>query len=174
MNRDNQQERLHFDIGYFIGMVDGEGCYQMCPNIVRGITYWSPAITIANTDPLIVERTSQALDNIGLPYHVWSPKLIKGHDKRIKYIIQIKGIKRVKKATDLILRFSSGKKERAKLLNDFCNFRLSIPRGKVNQWGERYSDREREYKDKLSELNSHYKGAVSSETTRSNTQTTRV
>jgi len=152
---------LHFDIGYFIGLVDGEGCYQLCPNR----KYWSPAITIANTDPLIIQRLHEALTNIGLAHHIWSPKSA-GKEKRIKYIVQIKGIKRVKKATDLIIKFLSGKLERAKLLNEFCTFRLSIPVGEVNQFGRSYGDKEREFKDKLSYLNTGFKSAKSSETIR--------
>jgi len=160
---DNPQERLHFYIGYFLGIIDGEGAYQLGPDR----KYYSPSININNTDQLVIDRIAEALDYLGLPYFVWHPKR-HGKEKRKPIRVVIKGIKRVKRVTDLILKYPSAKKERARLLNEFCKYRLSVPKagGKTNQFDTRYSDIERNFKERLRELNSKHKGAISSETIR--------
>ena len=164
---DNQQERLLFDIGYIIGMLDGEGSYQLgCKYVRSDRHYYSPKVSIFNNNPKIIQQVINALKYIGISYHVWSPQ-IKGKEKRIVYRIQIAGIRRVKKFTDLILEYPSGKKERAKLLNDFCNYRLSIPQKDLDSGHIiTYSQVEEDFHAKLKELNLATRGAISSETIR--------
>jgi hypothetical protein len=159
----NPQERLHFNIGYLIGIIDGEGAYQLGPDKI----YYSPVITINNTDDKIIKLTTEALTLLGIPYHVWKPKLF-GKERRYYARILIKGIKNVKLATDIILKYPSAKNERAQLLNDFCNHRLLIAKGhgSKNQFKTKYSNIEIQFKERLRELNSKYKGAKSPETIR--------
>lgn len=160
----NQQERRHFYIGYLLGIIDGEGAYQLSPDK----KYYSPVITINNTDDELIDRTAEALRFLAIPYHVWVPKR-HSKERRKPKRLYIKGIKRVKRATDVLLEFPSAKRERAKLLNDFCRHRLSIPRkgGNTNQFDTRYSKIEIQFKERLRQLNAKYKGAVSPETIRS-------
>lgn len=149
----NPQERLHFYIGYLIGIIDGEGAYQLSPDK----KYFSPMITINNTDEEIIRLTCEALTQLGLDHHVWYPKQY-GKEYRQATRVYIRGIEHVKKATDLILKYPSGKDERAKLLNEFCTYRLKKQTP--------YSDIEIQFKEKLRQMNAKYKGAKSSETIR--------
>jgi hypothetical protein len=159
----NQQERLFFNIGYLIGIIDGEGCYQFGKKYeYKGYSIYAPRITIFNNNIHIIEQTIRILKELDITHNLWKTKM-HGKDKSQGYRIEIAEVKRVKKFTDLILKYPSGKHERAKLLNDYCNFRLSIP------WGKRksYVAEEKVFFDKLREMNLQFrKGTKSSETIR--------
>lgn len=166
MNKDNQQERLYFyNLGYILGLVDGEGCCTMR----RDKKYYSPLITISNTNYEIIRNASEALRQMGIAFYItYRPyNLLRYKEKRPWWRINIQGLKRVLKATDILLQLPSGKKDRLQLLNDFCRFRLSVPqtnKGGTNQWKALYGKTEQDYKDRLIQMNNQYKGSVSSET----------
>ncbi len=159
----NQQERLFFNIGYLIGIIDGEGCYQFGKKYeYKGYSIYAPRITIFNNNIHIIQQTIDILKSLDITYNLWKTKL-HGKEKSVGYRIEIAEVKRVKKFTDLLLQYPSGKKERAKLLNDYCKFRLSIP------WGKRksYVNEEQVFFNKLKEMNLQFrKGTKSSETIR--------
>jgi hypothetical protein len=159
----NPQERRYFYIGYLIGIIDGEGAYQLNPDRI----YYSPMITIGNTDDKIIELTLEVLTFLGIPCHVWNPKK-HGKERRNSRRVYVRGLKNIKLATDIILKYPSAKNERARLLNDFCNYRLLVAKGSgdKNQFKTKYSNIEIQFKEKLRKLNSKYKGTESPETIR--------
>lgn len=159
----NQQERSHFNIGYLLGILDGEGAYQLSPDK----KYYSPMITISNTDINIINQIVETLSFLGIKHHVWFPKK-HGQERLNSTRVYVRGIKNVKEATDILLKYPSAKFERAKLLNDFCIHRINVTKrgGTINQFDTRYSQIEIQFKERLRLLNSKYKGAKSSETIR--------
>uniref|UniRef100_A0A6M3LA25 Putative homing endonuclease n=1 Tax=viral metagenome TaxID=1070528 RepID=A0A6M3LA25_9ZZZZ len=162
----NQQERLFFDMGYILGMIDGEGSYQISPKYkYKNYIIYAPRITVYNNNPYIIQQTIDALKNWDIDCKIYTPK-IHGKENRVCYRLYIEGITRCKKLTDVLLNFPSGKRERIKLINDFCNYRLSFTKNKKEN--ETYSNKVEEFRKQLSLLNSEYHGTKSSTTTRFN------
>ena len=160
MTIDNQQERLLFYIGYILGMIDSDGCciLKAKRRLKNGIRHFTPEIIINNTDYEIISKVKEALQELNLPFHIWEPKC-HGKEKRHIYRLHISGIKRIKNVTDILLEFPSGKKDRLQVLNDYCNYRLSIPKRIVSSGHEQsYSKVEEEFKKKLTLFNSKTKG----------------
>src|SRR3990167_5210073 len=157
----DQQERLYFYIGYLLGMIDGEGSCQFgYKYLYKGCKVFSPKITIFNNNPSIIDKTKNVLDKLGVTYYFFSTQ--KGNEFWPVFRIEIAGIKRVKFLTDILLKYPSGKRDKLKLLNDFCNHRLL-------QGRKKYSEVDKAYFKELKRLNSLFRGksTESSETTRS-------
>jgi len=162
----NQQERLFLDIGYILGMIDGEGAIQISPKYkYKEYTVYAPRISIYNNNPYIIQQTINALKNLDINFAIYTPKL-HGGENRVCYRIYVEGLKRCKKLTDVLLQFPSGKKERLQLLNNFCNYRLSFTKNKKEN--ETYSEKVEEFRKQLMLLNTEYHGTKSSETIRFN------
>ena len=160
----NQQERLFFDIGYILGVIDGEGSYQIAPKYkYKNYTIYAPRISIYNNNPHIIQQIINVLKSLKIDFSMYKPKLHNG-ENRVCYRIYIEGLKRCKKLTDILLTFPSGKKDRVQLINDFCNYRLSFTKNKRNN--ETYSDKVEEFLKRIHLLNFEYHGAKSSETIR--------
>lgn len=162
---DNQQERLFFDIGYILGIIDGEGCCQFgYKYYYKGCKVFSPKITIFNSNPSIIEKTKKCLDRLGVSYYCFA---VKAHGREVwpGWRVEIAGIGRVEKITNLLLPFPSGKQDRLRILNEFCHYRTGANRTK-------YSEIDQSYFIKLRELNKLYRGRTESpETIRSNATT---
>ena len=157
------QERLHFKIGYILGLIDGEGCYQLEHD---GRGHYYPSLTICNTDPLIIDQLKQYLEELNIEYFVWSPKFY-GKEKRPYLRLFVKGIRRMKVVLDLVTQYPHAKIERAKILKLYCEYRLAIPKKDLYKNGNHDYTKENELRKRLSNLNAKYKGAKSSTTIRS-------
>lgn len=160
---DNPQERLHFEIGYILGLIDGEGCYQLEAD---GRGHFYPSLTIGNTNPLIIEQANAFLKSVGVGSWIWSPKLY-GKETRPYLRLYVKGLKRMKTLLDITTRYPHAKTEQAKTLLQYCEHRLAIPVETLYRNGTHDCTLEQELKARLSNLNGAYKGAKSSETIRS-------
>lgn len=158
----NPQERLHFKIGYILGIVDGEGCYQLESD---GKGHFYPSLTISNTDDKIIQQTISYLKDLGIECWSWSPKNY-GRETRSYQRIYVKGLRRLKKYLDIFTNYPHAKLERALLLKEFCELRLKIPNKQLYLNGVHNYSKENELRSKLSQLNSRFKGAKSSETIR--------
>ena len=158
----NQQERLHFYIGYVLGIIDGEGSCQFgYKYLYKGCKVFSPKITIFNSNPFIIQMAKDSLTKLGISYYCFSVKM-HGRERWPLWRIEIVGIKRIKQLTDILLSYPSGKQPRLQVLNNFCNHRLFKNRKKYTKTDEAYFL-------KLKELNKLYRGksTKSSETIRS-------
>lgn len=156
---DNPQERLHFDIGYLLGLIDGEGSYQLTVDYGKRYKgsrkrYFTPQTSIFNSDPKIIDRCTEILRQLDITFHVWTPKLTKGHTPVTRIVVH--GIKRNKKLLDILTQYEHGKLERAKILLAFVDRRLSIPTEELHGIAESYSELEYELKNKLSMMNKEY------------------
>ncbi len=157
---DNQQERLHFNIGYLLGIIDGEGSYQLTVDYGKRDEnggrkrYFTPQTSIFNSDPKIIDKCVQILRELGITFHVWTPKLTKGHSPVTRIVVH--GIGRNKKLLDIVTKYPHGKLDRANILLAFVDRRLSIPKEELHGIAETYSEIEYELKNKLSEMNNEY------------------
>jgi hypothetical protein len=119
----NQQERSHFKIGYLLGVIDGEGSFQLGND---GYGHYVPEIVISNTDDKIISLVVEALKELGLPAYVWTPKNTKSNHKPVTRVC-IRGIKRLAKVMGFLQNFDYAKKDRGQVIKDFCDYRLSVP-----------------------------------------------
>lgn len=152
---DNPQERLPLNIGYLLGLIDGEGSYQLTVDYgSKRKRYFTPQTSIFNSDPKIISRCVEILKELDITFHVWTPKLKKGHSPVTRIVIH--GIKRNKKFLDIITKYDHAKLERAKILLEFVNRRLSIPKTALYNGTETYSELEYELKNRLSVMNKEH------------------
>jgi len=172
----NPQERQHFYIGYLLGILDADGSFQLGKD---GKGHYIPEITIANTNNSIIEKIIEALKFLGLTGYVWTAKRKRKRWKPVHRVV-IKGIKRVARTLELLNNYNFGKKDRALVLKEFCDYRLSIPHKKkylniiyrVRNKDRIYGEKEDEFKRRLTLLNmagirpNTNMSAVSSETIR--------
>lgn len=157
MDRDNQQERLPHEVSYLFGIIDGEGSYQLSSNINKqGRRYFSPLVTISNTNPKIIDMCIDGFEHMGVAWHVWTPE--KRHKEKIPlYRLSVKGIKRMNKFLDWAVNIEHAKIQQAKLLKEFCELRLSIDEREKNSGHTiTYSQKECDIKNKLGLLNKKY------------------
>ncbi len=164
---DNQQVRFFFDIGYLLGMIDGEGSCQLGRKYAskNGVIY-TPKIGIYNSNPEIIQLIINIFKRNNIAFYFYEPK-IHGKENRPCYRVEIIGVKRVKRLTDLLLNFPFGKQERIQILNDFCNYKLSLPKGRGYKEN---SLKTQAFRDLLKEKNAEHRGKITSETTRFNFQ----
>lgn len=152
---ENPQERLPLEIGYLLGLIDGEGSYQLTVDYGHNRKrYFTPQTSIFNSDPRIIAKCVSILKQLDIAFHVWTPKLTKGKSPVTRIVVH--GIKRNKKLLDILTKYDHGKLERAKVLLEFIDRRLSIPQKELFNGKETYSDIEYELKNKLSQMNKEY------------------
>lgn len=159
MKLDNQQERPTFEIGYLLGVIDSDGCYQFAQDRKK---YLYPQVVINNNNQGLIRRFAQYLDNLDIRYWIWSPKPY-GKEKRIGQRLYVKGLKRFAKFYDSVAIYDHAKKPRADILKEYLDYRLSIP---IKNGIKPYLGKEQEFKRKLNSLNQENKGKVSPETIR--------
>jgi hypothetical protein len=131
---DNQQERRVLSLDFLAGLIVGEGCFNLTlvrsvekrPSKGRRGVYLSikPCFKIKMTDLETMKMVFSSFEYYGLPYYRSdSDEAGKG---RRSYTAEARGLKRVKKYTDLFLPYLSGsKREAAEFVASFIDKRLS-------------------------------------------------
>ena len=134
---DNQQERL-IKLAWLAGAWEADGSFQLNKNNLRRQKTWqlAPACGFTNTDIEFVAEVIGILKSNGLAYHQFN-RIQTGFGTKIRAEIRVIGIKRVQRFLTLLIPFlKSEKKYEAQLILDFCNLRLSLPKG------SNYTDKE--------------------------------
>lgn len=123
---DNQQERQVFDIGWLIGIIDGEGSFMIGKIKRRTTVDFYPLINISNTNYLIIEKAQSVIKSLGLTCNVmYKPKK---HIKRKHYwALNVQGLKRVKAFLDVIFDYLECRKPQASTLRQYVESRLAKP-----------------------------------------------
>jgi len=133
-----------FDLGWLIGIIDGEGCFSLDKNN-DGSSYVAK-ISIANTDPKIIVNADRILTKLGVEYGHYQYKLksekiltqiIVGRSENVRYLLR------------LVLPFMECRREEAIVLNKFCKTRIT--KGKRSLYSR---DEHRLYK-KLKQLKTY-------------------
>lgn len=156
---DNPQKRTAVE--WLAGFIDGEGSFilqvskeRRWKNGTWGIRL-RPKITIPNTHKPTMDFIAGLLKELGIGHQfnvvsrkVYNPKHSQG------YSISINGHKRSLKLTKLLLPFLVTKWEQAKLLEQFIEWRLTLPK---DAWTGGYAMQAKQYILKLRELNGNKK-----------------
>ena len=157
LHGDNQQI-TKLQIGWLAGIIDGDGCITIRRNGRYGghnyqgnwrITTFRPTITIANSNPLIIEETSNILDQIKVGYNIQQREI----NRKTHWTIHITGFKRCKALLDKIKNHLIGKKSQANLMNKFYKTRLA--KRKLSVEDKRYDEEDIKIANQLRNLNDY-------------------
>lgn len=144
---DNQQAKAQFDLGFLIGLIEGEGTITLNQQNLRRYKL-QPYIGIANTNRMLIDRVIDVCRSLSLPHYVHSAKIKSG---KSCYTVQAHGLGRCKRWLDVITSHLVGKRPQAELLLEFINIRkralVDLP------WAKAYGERELEIKCELHDLN---------------------
>lgn len=125
---DNQQA-TPFELGWLVGAIDGEGCIGITrrnrkdhPTTI-GFTL-KPHVQIANCDKSFVDRCTQILRKMNVPFHV---SHYEGKNRRREnWTVVIAGLKRVNTILPTIAPLlCEEKREKAFLVQEFIDSRLA-------------------------------------------------
>ena len=105
---DNKQERIYFLIGWFIGILEGEGSIGLNRNKWKNETCFHPRIMITNSDADILNTCIKILQLINVPYYI--RKKTKQKEHRTCWQIYLWGYKRVGRLLEVIYPFVLGEK----------------------------------------------------------------
>ncbi len=116
----NQQERLSRDfmLGWLVAAIEGEGSITLAWGKHGKYIQLIPRINIVNKEQEFVNRAVEFSHELGVGVYV-------GNNKYNLLQVQWNGMKRVKAVLEMVLPHLGFKKERAELLLDFINRRLS-------------------------------------------------
>jgi hypothetical protein len=117
---DNQQVTISaFDLGWLIGIIDGEGSFWIGKSPVA----MTPVVEIVNTNFTIINKLQHLFKMLDIGCHVYIPSRNSGQKEYKK--LEIKGMKRLKKFFDILMPYFECRFEQANLLRDFVELRLS-------------------------------------------------
>lgn len=127
MKMDNPQERQFFDIGWLVGIIDGEGSFMIFrmkqPN---GSICFQPMINISNTNSKIIEKAQNVIKQLGLACHV-QYKVKKSVKNKSYWSLNITGLKRTHAFLTKMLSHLECRYPQASTLKRYTDLRLSKP-----------------------------------------------
>jgi intein/homing endonuclease len=118
---DNQQV-TEFELGWLIGIIDGEGCYTLVRTTPNGNMKLTPAIKIVNTNDEIIEEICMILRKLGVAYYIYAAWRT-GNRKPAKRI-EILGFQRIKRFFDILYPRMICRAIQAGLLKEFVERRI--------------------------------------------------
>lgn len=122
----NQQRRIEDRANWIGGIIDGEGMITAKRRNNRG-TSWIPTITIANTDPIIIDEVISVMQILKIPHYVQKKEYKRPNGMAVKWEILVNGFKRCLVALPILIPYLVGKRERAELLLEWCQKRMTKP-----------------------------------------------
>lgn len=143
---DNQQPSItQFEMGWFCGIIDGEGCLGIWKRGGARLDF-KPGFKLANTSKHIIDAFCSVLERLDCPYHVTH------YDPRSKttkeyWSISVEGFKRLVKLLPVIKDLLVEKRPQAQLIYEWLESRAP-------KWHRaEYSERELEIVGLLKQLN---------------------
>src|SRR5690242_7481128 len=97
---DNPLERRAFELGWLVGLIDGEGCFTLTRKTgSKGTPAYFPTIQITNTNFALIRKADRILKDNGLTTYLYSrmPKVGKPY-----WRLEVTGLKRVKRFMDVM------------------------------------------------------------------------
>jgi len=134
----NQQGNFgETDLAWLAGFIDGEGSFGF-QRLVASRTnrphkraYFTPRITVGNTDRPTLTYVLDLLEAYHLPHLVWDRQRrginLNGHAKADFWQVRAEGLKRCARWLPLLLPYLRTKRDQAKVMYEFCEFRLAMP-----------------------------------------------
>jgi len=142
---------LDGDLHWLGGILDGEGSFGL--TIVTKLQCIKPVIQVSNTSYDMIEEIARICDDAGIPYLVCGPYAYRQHrDHKPQKRVQIAGIKRNVTALEVLIPYLRTKREVAKVVKAFCDYRLSVPK-----W-QPYGEYELGLRDTVTNLNRRGRG----------------
>jgi intein/homing endonuclease len=115
---------INIQLAWLAGIIEGEGCFSL---VTAGrYNFFQIAITITNTDLLLLNECINILSSIGINARLTyrSKKII---NRKPRYDVVLNGFENMKKFIDIILPFmKSSKKAQAELMGNFLERRIKL------------------------------------------------
>jgi hypothetical protein len=135
----NQQGNFgETDLAWLAGFIDGEGSFGFQAS--KGPSgggrpfkrpYWQPRITLGNTDYPTLGYVIEICRAFNLPHFVWDRRNrginLNGHQKADFWHVRAEGMKRCIRWLKVLLPYLRTKRDQAKVMHEFCEFRLAMP-----------------------------------------------
>jgi LAGLIDADG-like domain len=112
-----------FEIGWLIGIFDGEGCYTIAKTVRHGNVSLTPSIKFVNTNFEIIEEVQMILKAFEIEHFTYNVQR-SGNRKPAKRI-EINGLEKIKKFFDIFFLRMRCRVDQAKVLKEFVELRLS-------------------------------------------------
>lgn len=174
---DNPQERTYengVDMGWLSCAIESEGSMSLSwGRVTKNTVQIIPRVMVSNIKLAYVENAQRISYKLGIGCHIESDKGNVEKKRTHCYRITWYGFKRVGKLLDIIMPYLKIKMDRALLIKEFINYRLSLPQN------SRYGQKELDLFHAVRNLNGKgiktpeqfklYENKLSSETNTSNT-----
>lgn len=144
---DNQQRSIStFELGWFCGIIDGEGCIGLWSRGGGRKDEYKPGLRMSNTDRKIIDAFCSVLDRLDTSYHITAYKP-RSETTKGYWTVTIEGFKRLKNLLPKVKDMLVAKNEQANLVWEWVQSRDS-------KWHRsQYSERELEIPKLVSSLN---------------------
>lgn len=109
------------DLAYLAGIIDGEGSVNMRRNGGKKGLWFTPALSIYNTDRDLIYWCRDVLQVLGAGVHIGSH--VRAHGRKVQYTLTIQRMESLLKVLPALIPFLRQKKYRAELLLEFCERR---------------------------------------------------
>ena len=111
------------DICWLAGIVDGDGCIGVHKQQFGKNTTYVPSFGLSTT----CKKTYLFLDNLFKELeigHHWTYRVVQNKNWRDRWVLQVRGMKRVSKLLEMIFPYLVTKREEAELIRKFIGLRL--------------------------------------------------
>ncbi len=148
----NQQGKMHFNIGWLVGMVEGEGCITLSRSSCRvGKEHKIiPYLSITGTNEILMQKAAEIIRSFDLPFILVERKS-KNPKHRDVFRIHVTGLMRIEKWLIFLMPYLVGKKNQAEVVLQYIQNRKKVM--KLHPWFKPYSDEDLELYNKVHELN---------------------
>jgi len=120
---DNQQSKSLYELGWLVGMIEGEGWMILNRQLLPSKNYrYVPVIGMNSTSKILADEMARILKSLDIG--VWIGKRnFKNPKWSDQYVLNVRGFKRCKKLLKIINQFLLYKKVQGELLLDYINYR---------------------------------------------------
>jgi hypothetical protein len=151
---DNAQTTNLLNIVWLAGFMDGEGSFGVNSRMKNGKRLnMIPAIQVASTEPRVIERIKNILEENSITYYINSYMSLEFRNAKPAYSLRLGRLGQVKMFIELILPYLCVKDAQARLVLDYVNLRISKGARKGNFIGQEYGEEEVSIFDELRKLN---------------------
>jgi hypothetical protein len=117
------QQVTDFDIGWLVGILDGEGCFSLA-KIKRG---YSVGIKFVNTNLFIIDEVVRILTALDIPSFTYDAT--RAENQQPAKRVEVNGHEDVKKFIDFFYPYLLCKKDQAYLMREYIDLRATKEHG---------------------------------------------
>lgn len=119
------QQVTDFDIGWLVGILDGEGCF--CLAKTKENKGYQISIKFVNTNLFIIDELVRILKALNIPYFVYDA--IRADNQQPAKRVEVNGLTDVKKFIDFFYSYLLCKKDQAFLMREYIDLRATKKHG---------------------------------------------